>query len=95
MSPTTIAEFNNNSKLNSSAAAISATQISTGYSRELGIPGPTWTGAPFIDQIMVDEGYGTKVQRFILKHRVAPVDTMIAAALPDSVIQRSGMKVLY
>lgn len=95
MSPTTIAEFNNNSKLNSSAAAISATQISTGYSRELGIPGPTWTGAPFIDQIMVDEGYGTKVQRFILKHRVAPADTMIAAALPDSVIQRSGMKVLY
>lgn len=95
MSPSTIAEFNNNSKLNSNAQAISSTQLATGYDRELGISGPTWTGAPFIDQIMVDEGYGTKVQRFVLKHRVSPVDTTISAALPDSVIQRSGMKVLY
>lgn len=81
MSPETISEFNENSHI-----AQTVVPFAKDYDKTVGHYGPTWCGAPFITELMYDEGDGELVKRFVMRHKPAPEDTMISAAIPKSAI---------
>ena len=78
LSPDTIVEFNRNAKITKNQA--------TAYVRDhdaaLGHYGTTWVGTPFLQEIFVDEGDTVNCQRFVLRFKPAPADTLV-----DSVIR--------
>lgn len=81
MSPETISEFNDNSHITQRVQP-----YAKDYDKVYGHYGPTWCGAPFITEVMCDEGDGKLVKRFAMRHKPAPEDALISAAIPQSAI---------
>ncbi len=81
MSPETISEFNNNSHITQKVQPFAKE-----YDRVFGQYGPTWCGAPFITELMYDEGDGEMVKRFVMRHKPAPEDTLVNSAISQSVL---------
>lgn len=88
LSPDTITEFNINAKVNENTT----TSYLRDYDASLGHYGTTWVGPPFIQEVFMDEGDGTKSQRFILRFRKAQADSYVDGVIGANVNQNLNNK---
>ena len=88
MYPDTIKEFNKNAKVTKNQA----TAYVRDHDASLGHYGPTWVGPPFLQEIFMDEGDTVRCQRFVLRFKPAPADTLIDAAISSTINTNLGNK---
>ena len=88
LSPDTITEFNKNAKVTKNQAIAYVRD----HDASLGHYGPTWVGPPFLQEIFMDEGDTVRSQRFVLRFKPAPADTLINAAIGSNINTNLGNK---